>query len=161
MDETRARTLDTIAVAALVALWAETLVSLPGLPQMIATSFANDGTARVYSSKELLFLLPAIGTITYAITGLTLRLPQPQLNLPFSIPQERLPLVEPVSKFFQRLIRTELLIGFTALQWAVIESARMDHLVPGLVVTVFAIIGAIVATVSTMMYRVWGIARGR
>jgi hypothetical protein len=160
MDDARERTFDMVASAALVALWAETIVSIPGLPDMIATSFTNSGDPRMYASKYILVLLPTIGALTWGIVWLTLRLPRPQINVPFAIPADRLPLVERLSGFYQRLMRAELLVGFTALQWAVIESARADHLVPGFIIIIVAIIAAVFVTIGSMLRRIRVIARG-
>ena len=160
MDETRGRTLDTIAVAALVALWAETLVSLPALPEMVPTSFGHDGSPQAYGSRFELLLLPAIGTVMWAIVWLTMRARTMRLNVPFVIPDDRLPLIQPLYFTMQRMLRVELLVGFVALQAAIIDSAKAEELVPGFVGIVLAVIVATIALTTWFIRRVWTIAKG-
>ncbi len=160
MDEARGKTLDTVAVAALFALWAETLVSIPGLPDMVPTSFDAGGVPQAYGSRFELLLLPAIAAVMWGIVWLTLRSKSMNLNVPFTIPEDRWPLIQPVSQEMQRLLRVELLVGFAALQWAIIESAKADQLVPGFVPIIIATVGGAIALVSWFIRRVWTIAKG-
>lgn len=160
MDEARGKTLDAIAVAALVAVWAETLVSLPGLPDMIPTSFGRGGMPQAYGSRFELLLLPAIATVMWAIVWLALRGGSMNLNVPFTIPEDRLPLIAPLSQRMQRVLRVVLLIGFVALQWAILESAKADQLVSGFIGIVLTLVVATVALIGWFIYRVWTIAKG-
>ncbi len=160
MDESRGSTLDTISVAALVALWAETLVSLPGLPDMVPTSFGHGGMPQAYGSRFELLLLPVIATVMWAIVWLTIRTRTVRLNVPFTIPENRLPLILPLSQQMQRMLRVVLLVGFVALQSAIIESAKADQLAPGFVGIVLAVVVVAVAVASWFIYRVWTIAKG-
>jgi hypothetical protein len=160
MDEARGKTLDTIGVAALVALWAETIVSIPGLPDMVPTSFGHDGMPQAYGSRFELLLLPAIATVMWAIVWLTLRAGSMNLNLPFTIPEDRLPLIQPLSRQMQRILRVVLLVGFVALQSAIIESAKSDQLVPGFVAIVLTLVVATVALGAWFIRRAWTIAKG-
>lgn len=160
MDEARGKTLDTIAIVALVALWAETLVSLPGLPNTVPTSFGHDGTPHAYGSRFEFLLMPAIGAVMYAIVWLTLRAGYMRLNVPFTIPEDRLPLIRPLYDRVQRILRVVVLVGFVALQWSIIESARNNALVSSFGTTVSAVIVATIALIAWFIYRVWAIAKG-
>jgi hypothetical protein len=161
MDEARAKTLDTIAIAALVALWAETLVSIPRLPDMVPTSFGHDGIPQAYGSRFELLLLPAIATVMWVIVWLTLRAGYMSLNVPFTIPEDRLPLIQPLAAQMQRVLRVELLVGFVALQWAIVESAKGDQLVPGFIGIVITVVVVTVALAAWFMRRVWTIAKSK
>lgn len=159
MDEARGKTLDTIAIAALIALWAETLVSIPGLPDMVPTSFGSDGMPQVYGSRFELLLMPAIATALWAVVWLTLRSNAVNINVPFTIPEDRLPLIQPLSKQLQRILRVVLLVGFVALQFGIIESTKNDQLMPGFVQIVIAVVVVTVALVAWFIHRVWTISR--
>lgn len=158
MDEGQLKTPDTLAIAALVALWAETLVSMPGLPDIVPTSFGHDGMPQAYSSKFELLLLPAIGIAIWFIVGLTIRGGSVGINVPFTIPEDRMPLIQPLSQRVIRILRVELLAGFVALQWAIIESAKAGQLVPGFGTVITVFVAATIALVGWFVYRVWTIA---
>ena len=160
MDESRAKTLDTVAVAALIALWAQTLESLPSLPDMVATRFAFDGYPAVYGSKFVFLILPVVATFMWSGTWLALRTGYMKLNVPFAVPEDRIAAIRPLYEYLQRLVRVELLVGFVALQSVALESARNDRLVSGFAGIIGAIIVVTIALVSWFIYRVWTIARG-
>lgn len=159
MDDSRGRTLDTLAIAALVALWAETLVTLPGLPDMVPTSFGNDGSPLAFGSKYGFLLLPVIATLVYAIVTLTLRMKTIVVNVPFEISPERLAALMPMHRFVQRLIRIELLVGFVALQLSILESARIAHLAAGFGWIIGYLMVSVFATVGFYLYRLWALSR--
>lgn len=161
MDEARGKTLDTISVAALIALWAETLVSIPGLPDMVPTSFGSDGMPQVYGSRFELLLMPAIATVLWAVVWLTLRSNAMNINVPFTIPEDRLPLIQPLNQRVQRILRVVLLVGFVALQSGIIESAKNDQLMPGFVGIVVTLVAVTFALVAWFIYRVWTISQRR
>lgn len=153
----RRTTLDTVAVAALVSLWAETFTSLPSLPATVATSFAFDGAAQRYGSKYLLLLLPAIAVLAYLLVDFTIRTKM-RMNLPFRVPEERIGDIMPVCDYFQRVARVEVLTGFVAVQWVLIESAREVQLVGEFMPFVLTLVAVIVATTVLFMLRIWRIA---
>lgn len=159
MDEARGKTLDTISIAALVALWAETLVSIPGLPDIVPTSFGTGGAPQAYGSKLELLLLPAVATVMWAILGLAMRSKSVNLNMPFTIPEDRLPLIQPLSQQMQRVLRAELIAGFVALQSALIESSKAGQLVSGFGTIVGTFLAVTFALVGWFIYRVWTIAK--
>jgi Protein of unknown function (DUF1648) len=161
MDEARGKTLDILAIAALAALWAETVASLPGLPDVVPTSFGHDGMPHAYGSRFEFLLLPAIGTVMYAIVWLTLRTAYMKLNVPFTIPEDRLPLIRPIYDRTQRILRVVVLAGFVALQWAIIEGARNNELISSFGAIVSAVVIVVFVLVAWFIYRVWTIANSK
>lgn len=157
MEESRGKTLDTVALAALVALWAETIVAFPGLPDSVATSFGNDGTAQAYGPKFEFFLMPVIASAIFGVVWLTLRMKTIVVNVPFEISQERLDALMPMHRFAQRLIRGELLLGFVAMQWILLESARTNELAPAFLWVTGCMILGTFAVVGWYLYRLWSL----
>ncbi len=150
---------DRVAFAALVTLIALAAYGYAILPATIPTHFSFSGAPHSYSPKAILFLQPAIAALLWAIVALAIKQPF-RLNLPFTVPAERFSLLAPMNVATQRLVRAEIVVGLAAIEWFTIESARADHLAPGLMVAVGLVASAIVATVTVFMVRVWRIARG-
>jgi hypothetical protein len=161
--EERGKTFDWIALAALAAIWAQTLIALPGLPAIVPSSFGDNGTPQAYSSKYLLLLMPVVASGVYLLLRFLSRLKNIPLNVPFTIPDDRLPLIQPLSRLFIRILGAQLMLSFAILQGIIVESTRASHfVVADSVFGVFMalVVGVPLAIVSWFLYRTWRIARG-
>ncbi len=78
--------------------------------------------------------------------------------MPFTVPDDRLDAIKPVSIWMQRLVRAEVLVGFAAIQCFTIAASNNDAASNALPVTVLIFLAAIIVTVTVFVYRVWKIS---
>jgi len=150
---------DKLALSALIVLCAIGAYGVATLPPTIPTHFSVDGVASGYGSKLLLLVLPVVGLGLAGLVEATIKA-NVTPNLPFTIPDEALERIAPLSAAMQRALRAVLLGGFALLEWAILESAEAGSLAPGFAWALSATIVATFATIGAYGVRIWRVARG-
>lgn len=149
--------LQAIAIAALGALWAETIGALIALPATVPTSFGTSGVPQAYGSKFTLLILPLVALGAFFITQLAQNGPMRVTGL--DVPPERQADVDAVGRRFMALVRAELIVGFAAIQFVLIQSAhaQMLSIFFGVAIAAFPIV--LISTVMVMIVRIVNVAR--
>lgn len=116
------------------------------------------GGNRPFQSAAAALTLPLTGTAAFVIITLSIRYAPTRLNMPFTVPDDRLEEIKPLSIWMQRLVRAEVLVGFAAIQCFTIAASSGHTLSNALPIAVLIFVAAIVVTVTIFTYRVWQIS---
>ncbi len=146
-----------VAAAALLVSWGIALYGIATLPSRIPTSFSFSGHVREYSSKYTLLILPLAGLAAIVMTWWTARRGIQSINLPFTIPADRVEAVRPLSELLAATIIAELCVGFAAIEALVVGSAAAGSLLPAFGWTIAVFMVATIGTAtgySIAIYRV-------
>ncbi|MFP5235283.1 MAG: DUF1648 domain-containing protein [Acidobacteriota bacterium] len=118
--------LQAIAVLGLVFIWAETLIALYGphhLPARIAIHFDAAGQATGWGSPAVLWFMPALVTVIYALMALVKRKPS-VFNYPVRVTPATRPCLESLTCTMIAWMQAELVCLFGWIQWVTIAAAR-------------------------------------
>lgn len=120
------RVLETISVAALLAVWIFTAWWVVGphpLPSRFPIHFDLSGHANGWGSPGMLWMMPAIVTVVYGLMTFVARRPG-SFNYPVRATPATRPRLERLATGMILWLKTEIVLLFAGLQYATIESAR-------------------------------------
>lgn len=120
------RSVEWVALAALVALWVMTALALLGparLPDRIPTHFNLAGRADGWGSPQLLWLLPGFGTILYAGMTMVSRFPE-AFNYPVRVTPANRAVLQALAQRMIAWLKAEVICLFLGIQYVTIGSAR-------------------------------------
>jgi len=139
-----------VAAAAMLVTWGIALYGIATLPSKIPTSFSFSGHVEEYSAKYTLLILPLAGLAAIVMMWWTARRGIYSVNLPFTIPADRVEAVRPLSASAAATISAELCVGFAAIEALLVGSAAAGSLLPAFIWTdAWTIAVFMVATIGT------------
>jgi uncharacterized membrane protein len=142
------RTLEAIALVALVLIWGFTWVALKGpnpLPDRIATHFDFAGNANGWGEPSMLWLFPIVASFIYGMMMVVVRYPA-SFHYSVGVTDENRPRLQAIAVDLVVWLKAELVCLFAWIQYEIIESARLGKgalppiLVPIVIVGIFATI---------------------
>jgi uncharacterized membrane protein len=125
-DRSPVRILETLSLAALAVLAAETALALFGsepLPARVPTHFNAAGRPDAWGSAAALWLLPAIAAILYLLMTWVARHPA-AFNFPVRVTPFNRQRLQGVALSMIAWLKAELLSFFAFIQWTIIRAAR-------------------------------------
>lgn len=149
------KTLQAIAVLGLVFIWADTLVALYGphpLPPRIPVHYDAAGHVNGWGTPAVLWLLPVIVTVVYALMAWVTRYPS-VFNYPVRVTPATRPCLESLTCTMIAWLQAELVGLFAWIQWATIASARRGAsalspwAIPVAILAIWATIGVYIVSV--------------
>lgn len=120
------RTLQVIGLAALLFVWADTLLALHGahpLPARIPLHFDSAGHANGWGTPGMLWFMPVVVTVVYALMSWVTRHPQ-AFNYPVRVTPANRPCLQNLTLTLIAWIQAEIACLFAWIQYATIASAR-------------------------------------
>jgi uncharacterized membrane protein len=157
MDESR-RPYDYVAVAGIVLMLGIGLWGYVTLPRRIPTNFGFDGHPTAWGPSWTILLVPLAGTFFAAIVWLGPKL-QIRPNLPFSIAEERLEIVNALSNKMMSALLLIVVPFFIVMTLEAIAGARQESLSRVFVPTTLAMLASAFACVGIYTKRIHRAAR--
>ena len=120
------KSLETVAVIALAALWVMTAYSLSGpdrLPGRIPTHFDLAGNPNGWGAPQILWLLPGFATLIYATMSMVARFPA-AFNYPVRVTPANRAILEGWALRLISWLKAETICLFTWIQYHTIEAAK-------------------------------------
>lgn len=117
------RTLDIVALLALIAYIAYMVVVWPGLPDRIPIHFDGAGNPDGYGSKMTLLGLPLLSIGIYVLFNFLNRRPQ-TFNYPVPINEENAVQQYTMAKELMSLLKTGIIFTFYYITWRTVLTAR-------------------------------------
>lgn len=155
------KTLQAVAVLALVFTWAETLLALYGphrLPVRIPVHFDAAGHVNGWGTPVVLWFMPAIATVVYGLMAWVTRHPS-AFNYPVRVTPSTRPCLETLTCTLIAWLQAEVVCLLAWIQWATIASARhgVNMLPPwAILIGILAVWGTIAIYVVTMVRKARG-----
>ncbi len=157
MDESR-RPYDYVAVAGIVLMLGIGIWGYATLPTRIPTNFGFDGHATAWGPSWTILLVPLAGTVFATIVWLGPKL-QIRPNLPFSIAEERLEIVNGLSNKMMSSLLLIVVPFFIVMTLEAIAGARQEALSRLFVPTTLAMLASAFACVGIFTKRIHRAAR--
>lgn len=146
------RTLEIIGIAALLLVWAITLIALYGphpLPARIPVHFDGAGRVNAWGAPAMLWFMPLTVTLVYALMTWVARYPQ-AFNYPVRVTPVNRPCLQNLTLSLIAWIKVEIACLFAWIQYATIQSARRG----GNTLSPVFILAAILAVWATIAWYV-------
>ncbi len=119
----RTRIFEALSAAVFLETWVLAALTIPTLPAQVPTKFGFDGSVHAMGSPALLWLMPLMATVAYAIAISTQFMPARWRNYPVKITDQNREAVFALGREMQPAIKLSLMVTFLATEWGSLDSA--------------------------------------
>lgn len=141
--------LELISLASIIGMILIIFQFWADLPQQIPTHFGTSGQADEWGNKNAIFQLPVIAVFLYLLLTIINQFPH-IFNYPWKITEENARIQYQIARISLTIIKTEILLFFTYVQWSTIQVSLGKYtdlgilFLPIFLLTVFGTLGAFI-----------------
>jgi uncharacterized membrane protein len=147
------RVFEAFATGLLLAAWLFASQTIPALPPTVPTHFGSNGLPDAMGTKALLYALPLLCTLAYALMSVTQRLPLERMNFPVKITDRNRNAVYALAREMLPALKVGILLTLFGVEWGSIDGAARGELSSFFMTAVFGPVVLIIGILVTYTVR--------